>query len=49
LLKRKPGKKGLKEAIETMLTNSQLGKDRSIMDQESEEILLLPGDESVED
>jgi GTP-binding protein Era len=49
ILKRKPGRKGLKEAIETMLANSQLGKDRSVMDQQSEEILLLPGDNSVED
>ncbi len=42
MLKRKPGKQSLKEAVEQMLSNSQLGQDRSIIDQESEEILLSP-------
>jgi uncharacterized protein (DUF697 family) len=44
-LKRKPGKKGLKEAIETMLVNSKIGQDRSELDRQSEEILLLPSQE----
>jgi len=42
ILKRKPGKQGMKEAIEKMLINSKLGQDRSVIEQQSEEILLLP-------
>lgn len=42
MLKRKPGKKGLKEAIETMLEHSSIGQDRSELDKQTEEILLLP-------
>ncbi len=41
MLKRKPGKRGLKEAIESMLSNSKLGHDRSELDKQSQEILLL--------
>lgn len=44
ILKRKPGKQGMKDAIETMLVNSKFGKDRSVIEQQSEEILLLPPD-----
>jgi GTP-binding protein Era len=44
ILKRKPGKQGMKEAIEKMLINSKFGQDRSVIDQQSEEILLLPPD-----
>ena len=44
ILKRKPGKQGMKEAIESMLVNSKLGQDRTVMDQQSKEILLLPPD-----
>jgi GTP-binding protein Era len=44
ILKRKPGKKGMKEVIEKMLANSKFGQDRSVIDQKSEEILLLPPD-----
>ncbi len=42
MLKRKPDKKGLKEAIETMLEHSSIGQDRSELDKQTEEILLLP-------
>ena len=42
ILKRKPGKQGMKDAIETMLVNSKFGQDRSVIEQQSEEILLLP-------
>ena len=42
MLKRKPGKKGLKEAIETMLEHSSIGQNRSELDKQTEEILLLP-------
>ncbi|HSM24740.1 MAG TPA: GTPase [Anaerolineaceae bacterium] len=42
MLKRKPGKKGLKEVIETMLLNSKLSKDRSELEKKAEEILLIP-------
>lgn len=42
ILKRKPGKQGMKEAIEKMLVNSKFGQDRSMIEQQSEEILLLP-------
>ena len=44
ILKRKPGKQGMKEVIEKMLANSKFGQDRSVIDQQSEEILLLPPD-----
>lgn len=44
ILKRKPGKQGMKEAIEKMLINSKFAQDRSVIDQQSEEILLLPSD-----
>jgi GTP-binding protein Era len=44
ILKRKPGKKGLTEVIEKMLVNSKFGQDRTVIDQQSEEILLLPPD-----
>lgn len=44
ILKRKPGKQGMKEVIEKMLVNSKFGQDRSVIDQKSEEILLLPHD-----
>ncbi len=47
LLQRKPGKQGLKAAIEQMLENSPLGRDPTAIEQQSEEILLLPND--VED
>lgn len=42
MLKRKPGKQGLKEAIETMLMNSKLSRDRSELEKQTEEILLIP-------
>lgn len=42
ILKRKPGKKGMKEAIENMLVNSKFGQDRSVIEQQSEEILSFP-------
>lgn len=42
MLKRKPGKQGLKEAIETMLMNSKLSHDRSELEKQTEEILLNP-------
>ena len=41
ILKRKPGKQGMKEAIEEMLVNSKFAQDRSVIEQQSEEILLL--------
>ncbi len=44
ILKRKPGKQGMKEVIEKMLINSKFGQDRTVIDQQSEEILLLPPD-----
>lgn len=47
MLKRKPGKRGLKEAIETMLSNSKFGHDRSELDKQSQEILLLTQPEDI--
>jgi GTP-binding protein Era len=44
ILKRKPGKQGMKEIIEKMLVNSKFAQDRSVIDQQSKEILLLPPD-----
>jgi len=46
ILSRKPGKQGMKEAIEKMLANSKLGHDRTVLEQQSEEILLLPPDQN---
>ena len=40
ILKRKPGKQGMKDAIEKMLSNSVLGKDRTVIEAHTEEILL---------
>lgn len=45
ILKRKPGKQGMKEAIEKMLVNSKFAQDRAVIEQHSEEILLLPVDD----
>ncbi len=42
ILKRKPGKQGMKEAIEKMLVDSKFGQDLSVIEQQSEEILLSP-------
>lgn len=44
LLKRKPGKQGLKTAIEKMLADSKLGQDRSVIDHQTQEILLSPSE-----
>jgi GTP-binding protein Era len=42
ILKRKPGKQGMKDAIEKMLSNSPLGQDRKVIEAKTEEILLTP-------
>jgi uncharacterized protein (DUF697 family) len=42
ILKRKPGKKGMKEAIEQILIDSKFAEDRSELEKQSQEILLLP-------
>ncbi len=42
ILKRKPGKQGMKAAIEKMLVNSKFAQDRTVIEQQTEEILLLP-------
>jgi GTP-binding protein Era len=44
ILKRKPGKQGMKVAIEKMLLNSKFAQDRAVIEQQSEEILLSPSD-----
>ena len=49
MLKRKPGKQGLKEAIETMLMNSKLSQDRSELENQTEEILLIPQESEESD
>ena len=49
MLKRKPGKQGLKEAIETMLMNSKLSHDRSELENQTEEILLIPQESEESD